>query len=232
MNIQKVKKYKRFERFWHWSQAALIIFLAVTGFEVHDSIHIFGFEKAVLFHRYASYALLVLIGLAIFWHFTTDEWRQYIPTFANIKAQVRYYTIGIFLDEPHPTQNDKWRKLNVLQIWTYLAFKILIVPVMVVSGLLYMYHKQINVNEVVVISNLELESIALWHTMGAFVLVAFIILHVYMTTTGDTPTANIKAMITGYEEKVQPPEQSQDNVQPVQNTLKHESDEIKKETEH
>jgi len=203
MNIKKVKKYKRFERFWHWSQAALIIFLAVTGFEVHDTIHIFGFQKAVLFHRYASYALLVLIGLAIFWHFTTDEWRQYLPTFANMKAQVRYYTLGIFRDEPHPTQKHKWRKLNVLQIWTYLAFKILIVPVMVVSGLLYMYHKQINVNEVVVISNLELESIALWHTMGAFVLVAFIILHVYMTTTGETPTANIKAMITGYEEKVE-----------------------------
>lgn len=199
--MSKVIKYKRFERFWHWMQSMLIIFLAVTGFEVHDSIHLFGYEKAVEFHRVASYAFLVLLVFAIFWHFTTDEWRQYIPTFTNMKAQVRYYLIGIFRKEAHPTQKDKWKKLNPLQIMTYLGFKVLIVPVMVVSGLLYMFHKTINVNNVVIISDLELGSIAYWHTFGAFVLVAFVIMHVYMTTTGDTPTSNIKAMLTGFEDE-------------------------------
>lgn len=199
--MSKVIKYKRFERFWHWMQSMLIIFLAVTGFEVHDSIHLFGYEKAVEFHRVASYAFLVLLVFAIFWHFTTDEWRQYIPTFTNMKAQVRYYLIGIFKKEPHPTQKDKWQKLNPLQIMTYLGFKILIVPVMVVSGLLYMFHKTINVNNVVIISDIELGSIAYWHTFGAFVLVAFVIMHVYMTTTGETPTSNIKAMLTGFEDE-------------------------------
>jgi len=28
----------------------------------------------------------------------------------------------------------------------------------------------------------------------------FLVVHVYMTTTGKTPTSNINAMITGYEE--------------------------------
>lgn len=198
--MKKIKKYKRFERFWHWGQAALIFFLAVTGFEVHDSIHIFGFEKAVIFHRYASYALLLLIGLAIFWHFTTDEWRNYIPTLKNIRAQFRYYTVGMFRNEPHPTRQGRWQKLNPLQIFTYLAFKILIVPIVVLSGLLYMLHKTINANDVVIISDFDLSVIASWHTFGAFVLVAFVILHVYMTTTGERPTSNIRAMVTGYEE--------------------------------
>ena len=204
--MSKVIKYKRFERFWHWLQSMLITFLAVTGFEVHDSIHLFGYEKAVEFHRVASYAFLVLIVFTIFWHFTTDEWKQYIPTFKNMKAQVYYYMIGIFKKEPHPTQNDKWQKLNPLQIMTYLGFKVLIVPVMVVSGLLYMFHKTINVNNVVIINDIELGSIAYWHTFGAFILVAFVILHVYMTTTGETPTANIKAMLTGFEEEHEPEE--------------------------
>ena len=199
--MSRNQKYKRFERFWHWSQSALILFLAVTGFEVHDSIHIFGYEKAVEFHRVASYAFIVLIVFAIFWHFTTDEWRQYIPTFTNIKAQFRYYLVGIFRKEAHPTQKDKWQKLNPLQILTYLGFKVLIVPVMVVSGLLYMFHKTINVNNVVIVRDIELGSIAYWHTFGAFVLVAFVIMHVYMTTTGETPTANIKAMMTGFEDE-------------------------------
>jgi thiosulfate reductase cytochrome b subunit len=199
--MSKIQKYKRFERFWHWSQAALIFFLAITGFEVHDSLHIFGYEKAVEFHRIASYAFLVLIVFAIFWHFTTEEWKQYIPTFKNIKEQVHYYTVGIFKKEPHPTQKDKWKKLNPLQIFTYLGFKVLIVPIMVGSGLLYMFHKTINVNDVVIISDWELGTIATWHTFGAYVLIAFIIVHVYMTTTGERPTSNIKAMLTGYEDE-------------------------------
>jgi thiosulfate reductase cytochrome b subunit len=81
--MKKIKIYKLFERVWHWSQSGLILFLAVTGFEVHNSIRIFGFEKAVQFHRVASYLFLILIVFAIFWHFTTDEWRQYVPTLKN-----------------------------------------------------------------------------------------------------------------------------------------------------
>lgn len=209
--MKQVKIYKRFERLWHWSQAALIFFLALTGFEVHDSIHVFGYEKAVMFHRTASYIFMGLIVLAIFWHFTTEEWRQYIPTFRNIKAQVRFYTLGIFRAEPHPTKKNKQRKLNPLQILTYLGFKILIVPVMVGSGLLYLFHKYINANEVVVISDFELGTIATWHTFGAYVLLTFIVIHVYMTTTGHTPTANIKAMVTGYEEV--PDDESEDDAE-------------------
>lgn len=198
--MKKIKIYKLFERVWHWSQSGLILFLALTGFEVHNSIRIFGFEKAVQFHRVASYLFLILIVFAIFWHFTTDEWRQYVPTLKNLKAQVRYYLVGMFKGEGHPTHKSRWKKLNPLQILTYLGFKVLIVPVMVVSGLLYMFHKTLNINNVVIIQDISLESVALWHTFGAFVLVAFVILHVYMTTTGETPTANIKAMVTGYEE--------------------------------
>lgn len=198
--MAKVKVYRRFERFWHWSQAGLIFFLALTGFEVHDSIHIFGYEKAVVFHRYASYLLLVLIGLAIFWHFTTDEWKQYIPTFKNLKAQIRYYTVGMFKKEPHPTKKTKWQKLNPLQILTYLGFKLVMVPIVVLSGLLYLFHKHIDANDVVIISDFSLQSIAAWHTMGAYVLITFIIIHVYMTTTGERPTSNIRAMLTGFEE--------------------------------
>ena len=198
--MKRIYIYKRFERFWHWSQSALILFLAVTGFEVHGSIHVFGYESAVFFHRAASYLLLGLIAFAIFWHFTTGEWKHYIPTTKKLIAQVRYYTVGIFKNEHHPTKKTQLNKLNPLQVWVYLALKIVMIPIMVISGLLYLYHKQIDANDVVVVSSFELQTIALWHTFGAFLLIAFIVVHVYMTTTGTTPVSNIKAMITGYEE--------------------------------
>lgn len=198
--MKRYKIFSLFERIWHWSQSGLILFLILTGFEVHSSIEVFGYEKAVMFHRTAGLMLVGLTLFAIFWHFTTDEWRQYVPTFKNLCKQVIYYTKGMFRGDPHPVHKHRWQKLNPLQILTYLGFKILIVPVIVVSGLLYMYHKTINANQVVVISDLSLESVALWHTAGAFLLVAFLILHVYMTTTGRTATSNIKSMIDGYEE--------------------------------
>jgi thiosulfate reductase cytochrome b subunit len=198
--MKKEYIYKRFERFWHWSQAGLILFLCLTGFEVHDSIHVFGFGKAVLYHRIAAYLLLGLIVFAIFWHFTTGEWKQYIPTFKKLKDQLHYYTVGIFKNEGHPTKKTALNKLNPLQVLTYLSFKIVLIPLVVISGILYLFYKQIDANNIIVISKIPLDFIAIAHTFGAFLLITFLIVHIYMTTTGHTLTSNIKAMITGYEE--------------------------------
>jgi Ni,Fe-hydrogenase I cytochrome b subunit len=63
-----------------------------------------------------------------------------------------------------------------------------------------MFHKTIDRNDIVVINEFNLESLAFWHTLGAFLLMVFLVIHVYMTTTGHTPTSNIQAMITGYED--------------------------------
>jgi thiosulfate reductase cytochrome b subunit len=198
--MQKVYIYKGFERFWHWSQASLIIFLALTGFEVHGAYNIFGFEKAAEFHRTASWLLIGLIILAIFWHITTGEWRQYIPTTQKLKEQIIYYISGIFKGGHHPTEKSELSKLNPLQRIVYLGFKLVLVPMTIISGILYMLYKTFDQNNLIIIEDYPLGSIAFWHTMGAILLMIFLIIHVYMTTTGKTPTSNIKAMITGYEE--------------------------------
>ena len=63
---EKIYVFKRFERFWHWSQAALILFLLLTGFEVHGSYRLLGFERAVDYHSTAAWILVGLWVLAIF----------------------------------------------------------------------------------------------------------------------------------------------------------------------
>jgi len=50
-----------------------------------------------------------------------------------------------------------------------------------------------------VVSDLSLETMAVVHTLGGYLLMAFLVVHVYMTTTGHTPLSNIRAMITGFE---------------------------------
>lgn len=198
--MKRIYIYKGFERFWHWTQASLILFLALTGFEVHGSYSIFGFEKAVTFHRTASWMLIGLIIFAIFWHITTGEWRQYIPTTKKLKDQVNYYLTGIFKGVPHPAKKTHLSKLNPLQRIVYLVFKLVLIPVTFASGIFYMLYKTIDQNNLIVINDYPLADIAFWHTLGAILMMIFLIVHVYMTTTGTTPTSNIKAMMTGYEE--------------------------------
>jgi thiosulfate reductase cytochrome b subunit len=191
--------YSRFNRFWHWMQSVLIIFLALTGFEIHGSISFFGFEQAVTFHNTAAYIFLILIALAIFWHFTTGEWRQYLPTRQHLRAQIEYYITGIFRNAPHPTRKTALSKLNPLQRLVYLALKIMVIPIMVASGLLYMYYRYPQSSGIQSLNIEGLRSIAILHTAGAFFLISFIIAHLYLITTGHSPTSNLKAMITGYE---------------------------------
>jgi thiosulfate reductase cytochrome b subunit len=192
--------YKAFERFWHWMQALLIIFLGLTGFEIHGSIHFFGFEQAVKLHNIAALSFLILIVFAVFWHITTGEWRQYLPTRKNLRAQMEYYIFGIFRNAPHPTKKTVLSKLNPLQKIVYAGLKVIVIPLMVLSGLVYMFYRYPQRYEVISLNIAGLKVTATLHTLGAFLLVCFFIAHLYLITTGQTITSNLKAMLTGYED--------------------------------
>jgi thiosulfate reductase cytochrome b subunit len=197
---KKVYIYRSYERFWHWTQAILVFFLAFTGFEVHGTFGFFGFENAVGLHNKAAIAFIILTAFTIFWHFTTGEWRQYIPTTRNLKAQAEYYIFGIFRNAPHPTRKTLLSKLNPLQRMVYLSLKILVFPVMIASGLAYMFYRYPSAGEIRASGIGNLQDIASAHTIGAYVLIAFVIVHLYLITTGHTLTSNLEAMVTGWEE--------------------------------
>ncbi len=197
--MAKVLMYTRFERFWHWTQAILILVLAFTGFEIHGDLHVVGFEKAVKLHTVASWALLVLLLFSLFWHFTTGAWRQYIPTTKRMKEQIIYYTYGIFVNAPHPTHKTRYNKFNPLQKFTYLQLQLIAFPIQGITGILYFYNDSPIPLLNITFDNLEL--IAFVHILGAYFFVIFLIVHVYLTTTGSSIFANIKAMITGWEEE-------------------------------
>jgi len=198
MTVEKIYIFKRFERFWHWSQAATIIFLMLTGFEVHGAYTLFGFEQAVNLHVIGAWTLITLWVFAVFWHFTTGEWKQYIPTLTKVDAMIKYYALGIFTNAPHPFRQSTRRKHNPLQRLAYLFFWLVISPIIWFSGWFYLFYSDW--------ANwgldgfLSLEWVAFFHTLGAFLILFFFIAHVYLTTAGHTVTSHIKAMITGWEE--------------------------------
>lgn len=195
---EKIYVFKVFERFWHWSQATLIIFMLITGFEVHGSYHLFGFGTAVSLHTIAAWTLIGLWVFAIFWHFTTGEWKQYIPTMDKVVAMIKFYSVGIFVDAPHPFRATTLKKHNPLQRLAYLGVLLFIGPLLWFSGWFYLFFGDWSAWGVD--KYLSLEWVAFFHTAGAFMMLLFLIAHVYLTTAGHTPTSHIKAMITGWEE--------------------------------
>jgi thiosulfate reductase cytochrome b subunit len=189
--------YSRYERFWHWLQALLILVLLLTGFEVHDAYSLFGFGTAVDVHSFAGLTWLIAFAFFVFWVFTTGEWRQYIPTTKKMLLVVRYYSYGIFRGESHPVPKRKEAKHNPLQRLTYLALSAFLLPLQMITGLLYWGYNDWNAWG---LGFLSLRVLAATHTLGAFAILAFLIVHVYMTTTGHRLSAHVKAMITGWEE--------------------------------
>jgi thiosulfate reductase cytochrome b subunit len=193
---EQIYIFKGFERFWHWSQAGLIIFLLFSGLEIHGWYGFFGFEKAHDYHVIAAWSLVGLWCFAIFWHFTTGEWKQYIPSTKNVMAMANYYLFGIFKNAPHPHRQTALTKHNPLQKLAYLFILVVVGPVIWTSGWLLLFY---DVWADWGLADLSLGLVALAHLLGAYAMLLFLIAHVYLTTTGATPLAHIKAMITGWE---------------------------------
>jgi thiosulfate reductase cytochrome b subunit len=170
-----------------------------------------------MYHRYAAWGLIALIVLTFFWHIAVGEWKQYIPTPKNMKAQIDYYLLGIFKNAPHPTKKTVLSKLNPLQKATYFFLMVIIIPGMIFTGLLYYYYRVPQAVTVNPLNVRELSDIALWHTIGAYFLVIFVIGHLYLITTGHTVLTNLKAMITGWEEIEEDDEEEKEHKEENQN---------------
>ena len=200
--MDKIYLYTKFERFWHWFQGLLIITLIVTGFEIHDVYSLMGFKTAFIIHNYSAWTWLILYIFIIFWMSVTGEWRQYIPTFKKIFDVMMYYGYYIFKGYPHPVPKSRRKKHNPLQRITYLGIVSFMVPYQIATGFLYYFYNELPGAGFPV----KLSVLAALHTIGGFAFLIFLIIHIYMTTTGHTIFAHIRAMFTGWEEVENPEE--------------------------
>lgn len=191
--IIKIYLYTRYERFWHWLQAFMIICLIVTGLEIHGTYKLFGFQTAVNIHNFVGLSWLILFAFFVFWLFTTGEWKQYIPTTKKLFSVILYYSWGIFQGKPHPIQKSKGAKHNPLQRLAYLGISAMLLPVQMATGLLYYLYNYMP-------GILSLSVLAVIHTLIALFLLNFLVIHLYMTTTGHSLFSHITGMITGWEE--------------------------------
>ncbi len=196
MPIRKVRIFNGFERFWHWTQALLILILAFTGFRIYGYYGLIRFDQAVTLHTIAAMGLMVLWIFAIFWHLTTGTWRHYLPTTQGLWPVMRFYAWDIFRGKPHPYRKHFWRKHNPLQAASYLGLKLVLFPLIWFSGLAYLTYNFWQQG----ISHPALSWVATVHVATAFAILAFLIIHLYLLTTGDSFWHHLKPMLTGYDE--------------------------------
>jgi thiosulfate reductase cytochrome b subunit len=203
VKTETVYMYESYRRFWHWLQTITIVLLLFTGLIIHrpEMFGIFSFRGVVTVHNILAVILVINAALSLFYHITTDRMRQFIPRpygfFDDAIIQAKYYLTGIFKGEPHPFAKTPDSRMNPIQKATYFAILNVLLPLQILTGALMW-----GVQAIPVIARPlgGLSTLAPIHALIAWLFAAFILVHVYMTTTGATPVEATKAMITGYEE--------------------------------
>jgi thiosulfate reductase cytochrome b subunit len=200
---RRVRMYDAYRRFWHWLQAISIAALLVTGLIIHrpDLFAAFSFRAVVSLHNILAALLVINAALSLFYHLATERMREYIPRpygfFDDAIRQTRYYVSGIFKGEPHPFEKRPDDRMNPLQKLTYFGILNVLLPLQIVTGAL-MWGAQKWPAAAGALGGLPL--LAPFHSLVAWLFASFIIMHVYLTTTGATPLEAIRGMVTGYEE--------------------------------
>ena len=106
-----------------------------------------------------------------------------------------YVRLGIFRGEPHPEHASSAAKFNILQQLGYIGVMFLLLPLLIITGLLMMYP---GYTPETLFTLPGKQVVAYLHYGLAVTMVAFIIMHLYLCSTGDTPGALIKGMIDGF----------------------------------
>lgn len=194
----------RWLRFWHWINAMLFVLLIVSGFSLHfaDTGVVVPFEYAVLIHN-TSGILITLSYLSILLlNGVSGNFRQYLPRpnltwFRQMFRQARYYSYGIFVGAEYPHQVSPDHKFNPLQQVTYLTVVYLFLPLLIISGWIYLFpeydvYKKLGLT--------TLMPIAIGHYVLAVLGAAFVIAHIYMITFGATLLSDLRTMLNGWHE--------------------------------
>ena len=211
---ERVYMYEPYRRFWHWMQTSSIVILLFTGLIIHrpDVFGAFSFRGMVTVHNIVAVILVLNAALSLFYHVTTDKIREFIPRpygfFDDAILQAKYYIGGIFKGEGHPFEKLPASRMNPIQQMTYFMILNVLLPLQIVTGSL-MWAVQKFSAFANALGGLPL--LAPFHSMVAWLFGTFILVHVYMTTTGATPLEAMRAMVTGYEEVEVHEEQGKSN---------------------
>jgi len=201
-------------RIWHWINGFIIIMLIVTGFylRLQGVAALKPHDPFLLWHKRMGFAM---IATAIFWFIynmskenTRRHYRIRKRHLKGIFPQIEYYLLSIFVgaENPHKASNDD--KYNPLQKIAYNSIMFIFLPVQAFTGILFMsFSASLSGNIIGLLGAI--------HVIFAYLLVLYLIVHLYMATLGDTVFSHTKAMIVGYKKESHEKMEDENNSIPV-----------------
>jgi len=191
--------YSWITRTGHWLNAITMLGLLISGF----LIHYYGpGNVSGRIHNVLGYLLVIQYALFLIYEILSGDIKQYIPQPWELKEgilkQGLFYAIGIFKREEHPYHMKKEARLNPLQKPAYFGIMFGLLPVVIITGFTLL-RPDIMGFLIGWIGGLEnMKFIFIIHLISAFGLLAFLLGHLYLATTGDKVKQHFEVMITGF----------------------------------
>jgi len=184
------------ERLWHWIQAFSMIMLAISGISLHWPGTIIGsMETASSLHHLFGYIVAINFVVWFIYMLISKRIHFYLPKKADeypmgIFKQAKFYLIDIYFTNEHPYHVGPENRMNPMQKLAYNGVMFLAMPAQIITGFILM------------MGGASVHTALIVHVLVGAFFVLFIVGHMYLATTGHTPTALFKEMIHGYEEEV------------------------------
>lgn len=193
------KIYPTAVRVLHSTNAILFLILLATGWGIHapDAALSLPMEFSSEVHTVAGLLLLVNFALFMLYSLLSGDIMQYIPFrqggMQAFWSQMHYYLIGIFRGADKPHHASAKQRLNPIQQLTYLLVYCLGMFVLLASGIVLLFPEVADA----MLPGLTARTLATLHYLLAAAYLAFVIMHLYMITTGKRPLSLLKGMLTG-----------------------------------
>jgi thiosulfate reductase cytochrome b subunit len=195
-------------RLWHWITAILFISLTITGAVLHfatPNFTLIDYAAATTLHDIGGILLAVFYGIYLLMLIGTGYWRQYIPArqglWKRLMAQVAYYSTGMARDKPGNAVLAVGTRFNALQQLTYFFVVFGLLPLLVVTGLIYLYPQYVPREVLVGLGGLW--PVALAHYVVGILGAAYLIVHIYIATSSPDAGADFRLMTTGRAESAE-----------------------------
>jgi thiosulfate reductase cytochrome b subunit len=196
--------YPLYIRLWHLLNAVFFLLLILTGLSMQYSNpdHPFiSLSASVRIHKICGIGLTLSYLIFFTGNIISGNGKNYIIRFKNllknISIQTRYYIRRSWKKTESLFPITSNRKFNPLQALFYTLAMYIGVPLLFITGLGLMFPEAV-VNRIFGISGLLLTDLI--HISAGFLMAAFLIVHIYMSTLGKTPFSSFRAIITGWQQ--------------------------------
>jgi len=191
-------------RIWHWLNAFIVIMLLATGLylRLKGIAALKPHDPVLLLHKGMGLAMIIATLLWYIYNISNGNLRHHYgiksKDLQGVFVQARFYLYSIFSGGENPFKASAADKYNPLQKIAYDAIMFIFLPAQALTGLLFMdipplRHYLLSIGLIGILGAL--------HVIFSYLLVIYLIVHLYMATLGETVFSHTKAMITGYEEQ-------------------------------